>query len=697
MPEPCLDRSHRASAPRRLSNHDVAPAAASHGRSRGHFALVALLLFVALAMRLLYAHGLPLNGDETVHLREAAKFSLAADRLHLPPGSRLTNHPTLCVAITALADWLGGGSLFFVRATFVVINLVGVLGVYALARGLFGDRAALVAMGLAAVDRRWIFDGAQMLEPGAIAVVPWALLFMHRALTMQRVRDWLTLGVLIGIGFNFYELVLLLLIPLGAYVLVFRRLRAVFASAGVYVFGAAVVLLAAPYVVWNLASDAPQFAYAAMRTGALGLSPRVLLLYFGDVLIGLRDSTWLMMTWGTGSYTPRQLPCFTVAGVLYLAGVVWSLRRLRDERYALLLLTIVGIAVPVTLVAPDEWYSNFWYATFTLVPAIVLTAALADRLLRRRSGGVAVGIGGLVLAACAVVFLIGPKWGYFSPFWEKAYIGRIFWDDNRPLGQGEDEQARIDAARTVTDEALRRHPESVIAQYVRARLARNPDERAQAVGRIVAVDRFNPLLVLLVVEEMRETGQFATARDLLEQCMDQSERYFGLLRALAEVELELEDYEATVRYAREALARKPDAYEMYRVLFFAYDATGRGEEAEQALRAYVLWSFAEPAEAYVRLARECERRGWDDRMARLLEAAVAADPNRVEARVGLGVARMKAGRFAEALAQFEAVLQIEPQHAQAARMAAAARDALADTASDRASDDAPRPATGPAW
>lgn len=108
--------------------------------------LTAGLLVLALALRLVYAHGLPLNVDEGQHLNVASQLSLHPDRFHLPLGSHATSHPILSVVLIALARWVGGGSIFFIRVVFVLVSAAGLVGFFLLVRALFGAGAANVAL-----------------------------------------------------------------------------------------------------------------------------------------------------------------------------------------------------------------------------------------------------------------------------------------------------------------------------------------------------------------------------------------------------------------------------------------------------------------------------------------------------------------------------------------------------------------------
>lgn len=101
---------------------------------------------------------------------------------------------------------------------------------------------------------------------------------------------------------------------------------------------------------------------------------------------------------------------------------------------------------------------------------------------------------------------------------------------------------------------------------------------------------------------------------------------------------------------------------------------GRAAEAlglhEDAVRYYRAWlaHHREDEQTVLSLAREVGRDGDDEAARALLAQAVADHPGFVEARLNLGVALARLGRYAEARAAWEDVLKRAPDHAEAQRL-----------------------------
>jgi len=349
-----------------------------------------LLLLLALAARVFYAYGLPLNGDELAHLEEARKLSLRPGSFDVPLDSQVTTHPLGVLYVTALANWVGGGSVFVVRQAFVALSLIGLVGLYVLAGWLFGPRVALIALALAAVDRHLVAAAGVFLEsPSVIFLAPWTILLMHRCLVRGLPRDWLLLGLLCGAGYWFSTVFLVMLLPFGLYVLLTGKLTRVLKCRWMYMGLAVLVAMMLPPLIGDMCSGGTNYERNVGKVGLIGLSPRMAVLYVGDLLICLKDPTWIDQNMTGKMYAPWYVPCNWVTGLVYMAMGIVSLRFWRDERVLLLLLVIGGFLIPVTLLDAREPWNEFTWASSTVFAAILLTVWVMDRMFVGRWGKVA--------------------------------------------------------------------------------------------------------------------------------------------------------------------------------------------------------------------------------------------------------------------------------------------------------------------
>lgn len=286
-------------------------------------------------------------------------------------------------------------------------------------------------------------------------------------------------------------------VAFALYILSTCSLGRVLRSRWMYAGLALTILLVLPIVLSDLGDDWGNYGRNAGKLHSIGISPRAGLLYIGDLLICTRETIWMVQNAGGRMYTPYYLPCHWTAGLLYIALAVASLRFWKDRRVILLLIVITAFLIPVTLIDAREPWNEFTWASSTVVAAILLSAAWADRLLSSATGRGAVGAVGIGSLATLLWFLAGPKWGYFCPDWERAYAGKVGSIAYRPIWNPQQFPKHEAAAeiRELTDQALARHPRSALAWYYRGLYASDGVEKAEAFNRALDLYPNHPLVL----------------------------------------------------------------------------------------------------------------------------------------------------------------------------------------------------------
>jgi tetratricopeptide (TPR) repeat protein len=628
--------------------------------------LAGLLLF-ALAARVVYAWGLPLNMDEVHHLRLARDISLHPSSFYLPLGSPGTSHPLAVVYLTALADWAGGGRVFVIRLAFIALSLVGLVGVYSLGAALFDRRVGLIALALASVDRHLVALAPVFLEsPSMIFLVPWTILSMRRCLVRGLPRDWVFTGLLVGAGYWFSTLFLAVLLPFGFYVLFTGKLAQVLKSRWMYVGAALAAALMSPNVAWNVLHEAVNYERHVGKVGSFGLSPRAALLYVGDLLICLKDPTWIVSNATGKMYLPIYVPCHWVIGLVYLALTAVSLRFWRDERIALLLLVILGLVIPATLVDARESWNEFTWASSTVFAAILLSAFVLDRTLPGKRGAVIVSLVLAYSAGALLWFLSGPKWGYFCPEWERAYLGQVLAAMSR--APYDERGSPLDAAtargrvgteiRELTDQAFARHGESAMAWYFRGASAESAAEREVALRRSLELAPNNAPVIIARARQLIGAGDLTGARRMLERLLASISNPVPCYELLLEVEQRLGNYSSAVAYARRMLAVKPEDHHAYRVLFMLHDAAGDAALANRALNNYAARHPFGPAAAYLSLAEAFWQRGDRVSSMRFLERAIMCRPLKADDHAAAGKLLRNLEMTGRAMEHFESAARL---------------------------------------
>lgn len=551
-------------------------------RPAWEWAAVGTLLALGLVLRLTYAWELPLTLDEQRHFEAAETISLAPEAFHLPIVSEVTNHPMLSVYVTALGRWLGSDSVFVVRTLFVACHVFGLAGLYLFARRLGGWRVGLLTLYLGITDRFLVAQAPIIVETLYLAWIPWTLLMMYRAWIWNRRGDWVVLGVLLALGYWTSQLFPLIAVPFAALVVLTSRGRRCLVSPGLYggaIIGAALI---APCVLWSMFHGAADVERHAGKVAGLGLSPRFLLLFIGDLLICLRSTDWVVTFEGHKMYLHQATPCFWPTGLAYLLSTVYMVRHAWHRRVGFALAIVAGVIVPVTILNPREPWNEFTWAAMAVFPMLVLTARLATHQLWRQLRRPAV-IGLAVLATLgAVRFLAGPKYGYRAPCPEKAFVGQVLY----ALSDSEPAETRTERARAMIERAKAERPDSPWPYFFEAMTLPPGLERNVALNEVEHRDPGNLSATNLRVIDAIQQQRWVQARRRIEKALTAGHEYFWLHLKMAECALHQHDFDTALAASRRTIELKPDEPEVYKYLGLSHAAHGQRREAEAAIVRY---------------------------------------------------------------------------------------------------------------
>jgi tetratricopeptide (TPR) repeat protein len=131
--------------------------------------------------------------------------------------------------------------------------------------------------------------------------------------------------------------------------------------------------------------------------------------------------------------------------------------------------------------------------------------------------------------------------------------------------------------------------------------------------------------------------------------------------ALARIHLRTKDYKSAIDEAKKALALADDEMDMYQVLVEAYTATGdkaAAAEAKKKLPANASGLFNDAAKLI--------NAGKDAEAEPLLKQSIAADPTFAQSYYELGMVYVRTGKTADAKANLEKYIELEPNGKDAA-------------------------------
>ncbi len=337
--------------------------------------LVTLLLLLAALLRVWDLTRLPpgFSNEELAYIRMSQTVRQGEVAVYYQVGDG-QGHAGLFAVLTTVSTHFTGGGLLGYRLLPLWGGLLAAALLYALARRLFGVPVALIALGMFAVNFRAILlarsVSAQSLMPAYILLVLLLLTLgfnVRPVMTFKAPRTWTfaLMAVLFGVG-AYLHYTALLLAPLAVIFLVHLLMTHQPLSRRIWSLSVFVIVLATivgtpylistlrdtplsePYVLW---SQRPH-SVKAVVDGALHAISGVI--WHGDV--------------SPSANLPRLPWVGPVTALLLITGAAVSIRRWREPRYMLILLSLAGGLLLDTWVSTTPTFS----ANLVALPAVYI-------------------------------------------------------------------------------------------------------------------------------------------------------------------------------------------------------------------------------------------------------------------------------------------------------------------------------------
>jgi hypothetical protein len=314
--------------------------------------------------RILFAFTIGLGIDESYTVAISRRLSLS-----------YFDHPPLHLWIAHFAA-LGLGENVAVRAPFIALFSATSWIYYRLACGLFGPRAALIALFALNVTPfffasagSWIVPDGPLLFGLAIAALAAARLFFQDAVDDARPwRLWLAIGVGLGLaGLSKYSAALTA-VGLAGFLVLSPKQRHWLKHPAPYVSAIVALVLVAPVLLWNAENHWASFAFQGGRGVPNGI---------------LRPAQSLTMVLGEIAF----LSPWVFAPLV--AGIAAAFRHCRDERRLFLLCLSLPAIVLFSLTplwggrGQPHWTMPGWFFAFPLMGAWIEELGVSGRVLRR--------------------------------------------------------------------------------------------------------------------------------------------------------------------------------------------------------------------------------------------------------------------------------------------------------------------------
>jgi len=397
------------------------------------------LVVLGFALRAYGAARAHLTFDESIVWAFAREIRLRP--LHLV--SRTADHPLLNAYLVRASHAVFGDGDLGLRLLHVTLGAAGILVVYHLGRHLWGVRAGVAAAGLLALDPFHLSWSRLIIEEGPLLLAEsLALLFLWRGLSRGRVRDFLWAGVCVGAACLLKETALLLLPGLFAGLAWTARGRAALRTRGPVLALLAALLPVAFDLGWYLAHGGGSHwqRAAGILAEPPGLTLKASSLYLGDLYRGLVGPDVLDADYADGQAYATAWPL----GLAYLGAVAAALRR-RDENDRLLAPVFLIVFVAATVVDGARRFDPFWWASLSLVPALLLLAREASRAWEARAWAAPALVAGLALLAAYDVSWLRVAGTATPRLTRQEWAARIAEDGEALRAHGDVEAAREQA------------------------------------------------------------------------------------------------------------------------------------------------------------------------------------------------------------------------------------------------------------
>jgi dolichol-phosphate mannosyltransferase len=176
------------------------------------------------------------------------------------------DHPPMVAWLIRLGTLLFGNTEFGVRFGALCCGVVASIFVFRLARNLFDEASALLALVLAQILPFFFFSG-MLMTPDAPLVAAWAasLYFLERALVAGRANAWAWAGLCMGLGLLSKYTIGLLGLSALLFMLLDPSSRGWWRRREPYTAVLIAAAVFAPVILWNAQHDWASFAFQTSR------------------------------------------------------------------------------------------------------------------------------------------------------------------------------------------------------------------------------------------------------------------------------------------------------------------------------------------------------------------------------------------------------------------------------------------------
>lgn len=331
--------------------------------------LIGGLFIIAFFLRFYPALTKPPVLDEEEKIFIANQISINPQNPNFPIVVKFIPHSLFSVYFVKLGFILFGESVGAGRFIFVLLGTLSLYFIYRMVKEQLGEKIGVVALIFLVFDQFHIGESSQIREEAPLLFFSaLAIYFFFKALHGNKKNIY---GVALSIGFGYLckETAIFLFFTFIFFLLIRKEYRFWFRLKQFWLAVFLICLVVFPYLLWGIKNGFSN--YSDLNIG-LGLSLRVIYLYFAEILTWLTELKIFTVFGGTSNEFPFA---HWVSGVLIFFSFFYSFqKRIRENEVIFFCILMFSVIVFSASFIDSAIFDSQWRASLTIFPGLILSA-----------------------------------------------------------------------------------------------------------------------------------------------------------------------------------------------------------------------------------------------------------------------------------------------------------------------------------
>lgn len=345
--------------------------------------LIILIIIFGFGMRLYAANNVPLTEDELSKLTVVKSIHFSKESLSLPMGDPVTHNPLLLPYLMKLSTLLLGITPLGLRMPNIILGTLTILIIYLLVKKNIDLSTAVLTAILMCFSQYCISSSRLAWEPGIILFFGACAIFLTQEfVSTQKSILFYLLSISLALGIAVKGTMFLILPSLLFYIYIYSKGSLTQRKIFFLIIINFIILL--PNILWNINHNFVNVSHYSQKADFPALNIGPVILYFGELIVlnlqNIPDSKLDLML------SPEHPFMFWVTGLIAICGIPFTLTYKRTPFINLLLMIFGSIFLFLFFFRPQSGsgepfhLDNFWWATITILPSIILGSVMLTRI-----------------------------------------------------------------------------------------------------------------------------------------------------------------------------------------------------------------------------------------------------------------------------------------------------------------------------